>query len=589
MLPNDPISRVLYIDLTKKTSQVVDRSDLFEAYIGGAGVAAQLLLEECPPGIDAFDPRNPIILAVGPLVGNLPLASKTVAMFKSPHTGNLGESHAGGRSAVAIRMAGYGAIVIKGASETPLWVSIDGDEVHLRDATTLWGLSNTVTGRVVRENEGGAGLRTILRIGRAGEQMLPYANVMCETYRHFGRIGLGAVFGSKKLKALVVSGKRSLPVADRRAYRQLYDEIYQQATTSKLMKKYHDLGTASNILPLNAIGGLPTRNLQAGRIVNAERISGEAFAEGYLGRRLACTHCPVGCIHIAALREPYENEPYFMRTRMVAYDYEPIFALGSMLGINEPRNLLRLLDRIDDFGLDCMSAGVVLAWATEAVEKGLIPADELDGVSLRWGGYQGYLAAAERLLSQPTPFYQALARGVDYASSVYGGREFALAYGGNEIPGYHTGPAAHLGFLLGARHSHLDNAGYSVDQKEMLKETVPPERLINMLLEEEGARQILSSLVVCFFARNLYDTNMILRSLEQVGMPMTAERLAEIGRDIWRAKYQFKLREGFDLLAQTVPQRIYETDSALGPIDETYMQQAIAYAANLIGELAPAS
>lgn len=198
MLPNDPISRVLYIDLTKKTSQVVDRSDLFEAYIGGAGVAAQLLLEECPPGIDAFDPRNPIILAVGPLVGNLPLASKTVAMFKSPHTGNLGESHAGGRSAVAIRMAGYGAIVIKGASETPLWVSIDGDEVHLRDATTLWGLSNTVTGRVVRENEGGAGLRTILRIGRAGEQMLPYANVMCETYRHFGRIGLGAVFGSKK-------------------------------------------------------------------------------------------------------------------------------------------------------------------------------------------------------------------------------------------------------------------------------------------------------------------------------------------------------------------------------------------------------
>jgi aldehyde:ferredoxin oxidoreductase len=587
MLPNDPISRVLYIDLTKKTSQVVDRSDLFDAYIGGAGVAAQLLLEECPPGIDAYDPRNPIILAVGPLVGNLPLASKTVAMFKSPHTGNLGESHAGGRSAVAIRMAGYGAIVITGASETPLWVSVDGDEVHLRDATTLWGLSNTVTGRVVRENESGAGLRTILRIGRAGEQLVPYANIMCETYRHFGRIGLGAVFGSKKLKALVVSGKHSLPVANRRAYRQLYDEIHQQATTSKLMKKYHDLGTASNILPLNAIGGLPTRNLQATRIANAERISGEALAEGYLGRRLACSHCPVGCIHIAALREPYENEPYYMRTRMVAYDYEAIFALGSMLGINEPRSMLRLLDRVDDYGLDCMSAGVVLAWATEAVEKGLIPTDELDGVRLRWGDYHGYLAAAERLLTQPTPLYQALARGVDHASSTYGGREFALAYGGNEIPGYHTGPAAHLGFLLGARHSHLDNAGYSVDQKEMLKGNVTPERLVDMLLEEEGARQILSSLVVCFFARNLYSDDMILRALEQVGLPMTAEGLAEIGRSIWRAKYQFKLREGFDLLAQKVPQRVYETASALGPIDEAYMQQAIAYAAGLIGQLAP--
>jgi aldehyde:ferredoxin oxidoreductase len=586
MLPNDPLARVLYIDLTRKTSQVVDRSDLFDAYIGGAGVATKLLLEECPAGIDAFDPLNPIILAVGPLTGSFPLASKTVAMFKSPHTGNLGESHAGGRSAVAIRMAGYGAIVIRGASETPLWVSIDDGQVHFRDATTLWGLSNQVTGRVVRENEAGAGLRTIMRIGRAGEQLVPYANVMCETYRHFGRTGLGAVFGSKKLKALVVSGKRSLPVANRRGYRQLYDEIHQQAVTSKLMKKYHDLGTAANILPLNAIGGLPTRNLQAGRIANAERISGEAFAEGYLGRRLACAHCPVGCIHIAALREPYENEPYYFRTRMVTYDYEPIFSLGSMLGINDPRNILRLLDRVDDWGLDCMSAGVVLGWATEALEKGLIPADETDGVNLRWGDYTGYLAAAERLITQPTPFYQALARGVDHAASIYGGREFALAYGHNEIPGYHTGPAAHLGFLLGARHSHLDNAGYSVDQKEMLAGAVAPEKLVDMLIEEESLRQILSSLVICFFARNLYDTRITLGTLEQTGMPMSAERMAEIGRDIWRQKYAFKLREGFDLLAQQVPQRIYETESALGKIDPAYMQQAIAYAAGLITQTA---
>ncbi|MEN6480273.1 MAG: aldehyde ferredoxin oxidoreductase N-terminal domain-containing protein [Anaerolineales bacterium] len=585
MLPNDPLSRVLYIDLTKKVSRVVDRRDLFDAYIGGAGVAAQLLLEECPKGIDPFDPRNPIILAVGPFTGNYPLASKTVAMFKSPHTGNLGESHSGGRSAVAIRMAGYGAIVIQGASETPIWVTVDEDKVYFRDATTLWGLSNTTTGRVVRENETGAGLRTILRIGPAGEQLMPYANVMCETYRHFGRLGLGAVFGSKKLKALVVSGRRSLPVADRRAYRQLYDDIYQQATTSKLMKKYHDLGTASNILPLNEIGGLPTRNLQATRIAHVERISGEALAEGYLGRRLACAHCPVGCIHIAALREPYENEPYFMRTRMIAYDYEAIFSLGSMLGINNPRHLLRLLDRVDDLGMDCMSAGVVLGWATEAMEKGLIPADQTEGLTLRWGDFEGYMAAVERLITQPTPFYAALARGVDVASAIYGGREFAMAYGHNEIPGYHTGPAAHLGFLLGARHSHLDNAGYSIDQKEMTQGTIPPERLVDMLIAEEGARQVLSSLVVCFFARNLFTNEIILRGLEQMGMPMSAEQLDAVGRQIWQAKYAFKLREGFDLSAQVVPERTYETESALGPISRDYMQTAIAHATEIIAAI----
>jgi len=582
MLPNDPISRVLYIDLTKKTWHVEDRRDLIDAWIGGTGLATQLLLEECPAGIDPFDPRNPIILAVGPLVGNFPLASKTVAMFKSPHTGNLGESHAGGRSAVAIRMAGYGAIVIRGASEVPLWVSVNGEEVRLHDATTLWGLKNTVAGRVLRENEAGAGLRTIMRIGPAGEQLIPYAGVMCETYRHFGRTGLGAVFGSKKLKALVVAGRRSLPVASRRAYRELYDEIHHQAVTSKVMKKYHDLGTAANILSLNSIGALPTRNLQAASIANGERISGEAFAEGYLGRRLACAHCPVGCIHIAALREPYETEPYFMRTRMVAYDYEPIYALGSMLGIDDPGNLLRLLDRVDDLGFDCMSAGVVLAWATEALEKGLIPVDQTDGVSLRWGDYAGYVAAVDRLVSQPTPFYQALSRGVDYAASVYGGREFALAFGHNEIAGYHTGPAGHLGLLLGSRHSHLDNAGYSVDQKEMLKQKLSPESLVDLLIKEESDRQILTSLVLCLFARNLYDNNTILRALEQVGMPMSAEKMSEIGHAIWQAKYAFKLREGFDLQAQKVPLRIYETRSALGAIEPSYMDRAIEYAAGIV-------
>ena len=357
MLTDDTLKRVLIVDLGRKSFHVEERAELFESRLGGTGVGIELLAEMCPPGCDPLGEENPVILAVGPLCGRYPLASKTTALFKSPHTGNLGESHCGGRSAVAIRMAGYGAIVIRGRSVLPVYLSIHDGEVEFRDARTLWGMSSTFTvGRIIRENESGAGLRTIMRIGRAGENLVTYATVTTESYRHFGRLGLGAVFGSKNLKAVVVAGKGSFPVADAREHKRLYKEIYRTAVESPVMRKYHDLGTASNILPLNELGGMPTRNLQAGCFEQAESISGENLAQRFLGRRLACAHCPVACIHIAALREPYEDEPYFYKTSMISYDYEPLYAVGAMLGIGEPEAFLRLMDRSRSGSMSCPRA-----------------------------------------------------------------------------------------------------------------------------------------------------------------------------------------------------------------------------------------
>ncbi|MEW5867546.1 MAG: aldehyde ferredoxin oxidoreductase family protein [Bacillota bacterium] len=578
MLRGDPLANVLYVDLSRKRYWVERREDLFEKSLGGVGAATRLLHEECPQGADPLAPENPIIFAVGPLTGLFPLASKTVAMFKSPHTGNLGESHAGGRSAIAIRTAGYGAIVIRGANESPGYVAIHGDRVYFRNARTLWGMRSSFTvGRIIRENEPAAGLRTIMRIGRAGEKLVSYACVTTESYRHFGRLGLGAVFGSKKLKAVVVSGKHSLPVSDAAGYRRVYDQIYQEAVASPVMKKYHDLGTPENVLPLNALGGLPTRNLREARFEGADRISGEALAENYLGRRLACSHCPVGCIHIAALREPDDNEPYFYKTSMISYDYELIYALGSMLGGSDPEGLLRLIDRVEAYGLDAMSTGVILAWATEAQERGIISENETGGVKLAWGNYPAYLDAVRLIVEQPGEFYAALARGVEHASSVYGGTDFALAYGGNEMPGYHTGPGAHLGFLTGARHSHLDNAGYSVDQKVLTKKQLDPNELARELLNEERWRQILSSLVVCFFARGIYQPDTVSAALHLAGFDVAPEDLQRIGAEIHRQKYGFKIREGYSFDNLRLPGRIFETLSPVGELDEQYMRKAVEY------------
>lgn len=577
MLATDPLAQVLYIDLSRRSYQIKPRPDLFEAALGGSGVGIRLLEEECPPGTEPLAAGNPIILAVGPLTGLYPLASKTVAMFKSPHTGNLGESHAGGRSAIAIRMAGYGAIVIRGASVSPVYVVVEGQQVHFRDARALWGTRSAYTiGSVLREREKGAGVRSIMRIGRAGEVGVSYASVISETYRHFGRLGLGAVFGSKKLKGLVISGQRSLPVADRKAYRKIYDEIYKAATDSPLMRKYHELGTAMNILPMNEMGALPTRNLQQGSFEGAQAISGETLAEEYLGRRLACSHCPVACVHLAAVRYPYPKEPYFYKTEMIGYDHEPIYAVGSLLGGKDVKGMFQLLDEAEVQGVDVMSLGVTLAWATEALQRGLITTAETDGLELAWGNYPAYLVATERIVSQPNDFYRALARGAEHAASIYGGADFALTFGGNEMPGYHTGPGCHLGYLTGARHSHLDSAGYSLDQKAAVQgEALTPEGVASALVKEERWRQVLTSLVICLFARGLYTPEVVLQTLATAGFAWSQDDLARLGADVLCRKYDFKQREGFNLETLRIPRRILETPTPVGKIDETFMRQTI--------------
>jgi len=583
MLSNDSLCNILYVDLTRKRFRVDQRQNLFDKYLGGTGVATQLLHQSCPEGCDPLGPDNPIVFAVGPMTGLFPLASKTVAMFKSPHTDNLGESHCGGRSAVAIRMAGYGAIVIEGRSEIPIYLAIHGSEVHFRDASTLWGMSSSLTaGHVIREREPGSGLRTIMRIGLAGEKMVTYACVAAETYRHFGRLGLGAVFGSKNLKAIVVSGKRSLPVEDHGEYRRLYKEIHETATSSEVMKKYHDLGTPQNVIPLNKLKAFPTRNLKETTFEAAKDISGEAFAERYLGRRLACSHCPVACIHIAALREPHEVEPYFYKTSMISYDYEPIYAMGSMLGVGDPEGLLRLLDRAEILGLDLMTTGPVLSWATEAQEKGLVSKKDTGGLNLSWGDWKTYLEATQRIVEQPNDFFAALARGVDHASAIYGGEEFALALGGNEMPGYHTGPGAHVGCLMGARHSHLDNAGYSVDQKSLVKGKLSPEELGDALLEEESWRQILSSIVICFFAREIYDRDTVLNCLQTAGFNLDEDRLLKTGRDIHREKFRFKTREGFTFDGLRIPERILNTKAPAPGLSEEYIRAALDHVRDVL-------
>ncbi len=579
MLPPWLPSKVLYIDLTRKRWHVEDRSDLFEKWFGGIGVAIQLYKEESKPDMDPLSPDNPIIFAVGPLSVIFPMASKVVTVFKSPLSGYVAESHAGGRLAAAIRFAGYGAIVIKGVSNIPVYLVIDDKGVKFCDASSLWGMKSTETiGRVLREVTTGSGFRSIIRIGLAGEKLVRYANVNVDTYRHFGRMGLGAVFGSKKLKAIVFIGRGSFKL-DRKylaEYMKTYKEIYELATQSPALRKYHDLGTPQNVLVLNKLGALPTRNFSSGRFEEAEKISGEYLAEKMLGRRIACTGCPVACIHLAALREP-TGEPYFYKTTFISYDYELIYALGSNLGIGDPEGMLRLIRIVEEYGLDAISTGVVLAWITEAYERGIVSKSETI-VEPRWGDWKTYIEIVRNIVYQPNEFYKIAAMGVKALAEKYPeGREFAIHVAGVEPAGYHTGPTYWTSLVVGFRHSHLDSAGYSYDEK-LAKEgrrDVTPHEIAKYIVEEESWRQILNSMVLCLFGRGIYKEDVVVKALRSIGINIDVERLKEVGRKIWIEKWIVKLREGYDPEKIELPKKLFETETPLGKIDPNVISQAI--------------
>jgi len=573
------LSKVLYIDLTRKTFWVEDREDLFSKWLGGIGVATQLYREEVPRNADPLGPENAIIFAVGPLTGAYPLASKTVAVFKSPLNNYFAESHAGGRSALAIRFAGYGAVVIRGSSERPIYVVIEDGRVRFRDGAALWGMRSTETvGRILREVTGGSGHRTIMRIGRAGERLVRYASVVTETYRHFGRMGLGAVMGSKKLKAIAIVGLKGFKVPDVSTYRDIYREIYELAVKSPAMKKYHDLGTAANVLALNAVGALPTRNFSSGSFELASEVSGEKLAETVLARRVACAGCPTACIHIAALREPYPEEPYFYKIKFLSYDYEPLYALGTNLGIGDREGFLKLLDVVEEEGLDAVSTGVILAWATEAYSNGLVSDKELL-TPLKWGDYEAYIKVVRNIVLQPNDFYRTMALGVEEVAKKYGGLEYALSFNKVEPAGYHTGPLYVISLIIGSRHSHLDAGAYSMDEKLLAtKKALPtPQEAVEMIVEEESWRQVLTSLVICLFARGIYRPELVEKCLKSLGYKLGVEDLKKLGRAIWLEKQLIKLSEGFKPTEVRIPKRVLETLTPLGNVDEGYVREAVKY------------
>lgn len=566
---NEKFIRVLTIDLTARLVRIQKREDLF-LYLGGVGIASKLLEEYMYPELSPLSPMQPIIFANGAASTVFPVITKTVAMFISPLTGELGESYAGGRMALTMLHAGYDAIVITGKAEEPCYISILEKQVEIKDARAFWGMDSDRVGDYIRQREPFSGKRSIIRIGPAGENLCNYASVCVDTYRHFGRLGLGAVFGSKNLKAMQIAGDRSMPIADFPKYFKVYSAIYNNVRHTEIMSKYHDAGTSINVEPLSVGGGLPTNNLESASFECVSEISGDTFAKKNLVRKQACTGCPVGCIHIGQFRREFDHG-YEYEAVSVGYDYELIFSLGSFLGTKTSDEVLQLIEAVEHVGLDAISTGVALGWAAEAYKNGLIKLEHTL-VPLELGNTANFVKAIHYIANAENRFYADLGKGVKFASMVYGGYDYGMQIAGNEMAGYHTGYGSLMGAMVGARHSHLCNGGYSYDQSKPFDKT----KLVDYLFFEEVERCLLNSLIICLFARKVYSRENIIKVLDCVGKPYSNEELDQIARRIYRTKLRIKQKLGFKLSEVKLPKRYFETISMTGQLDETTAAEILA-------------
>lgn len=568
MILSSESSRVLHVNLTTKSFTPINFGSRVE-HIGGSGLAAALYQAYGHVDAAPLDPEQPIIFAIGPLTGLFPTMSKAICGFRSPYTGEWAESHAGGRLALSLRFSGYDAIMITGKASSLSALVIGSNTLEIHDVHYLKGKGVFGSGRELRRlGRSASGHRSTMRIGPAGENGVAYACINVDSFRHFGRLGSGSVLGSKNIKGIVVLGDGSYDLpGNSKELSQLYKAIHSDITSTNMMQKYHDLGTAENLEPLNELKALPWRNAQTTFDPNISTVHGDHIADNYLLRKSACSGCPLGCIHIANLRQQFEEKHEYVY-KQVPYDYELIFAQGTMIGLTHVPDILAVIDETESCGLDSMSTGVALAWATEAFEKGFIGLSETL-VELKFGEVQGYLAAIRHITKGTNEFWQLLGKGALAAARRYGGDDFACVLGGQEMAGYATGEAYYVSHALGFRHSHLDAGGYSFDQSDTQKNA---DTTVDFFLKDEGARIQLTCMASCLFARKVYTPARLQETLNAAGFLNLAQNLESSTQRVQQMRWQLKFQTGYVPENQHIPQRLLNVVNWKGKVDEVYLQ-----------------
>ena len=398
--------------------------EMARTYLGGRGFAARILYDELQPGIDPLSPANKLILATGTLTGTpSPVANRTLAAAKSPLTGLWGDASFGGRFGQELKRAGFDALIIEGAAERPVYLWIHDGQVEIADASDVWGLeTGPAQDGILARTDSRA---VVAGIGPAGENKVRYGSLLSELRFSASRTGLGAVMGSKRLKAIAVRGAGRVEVAERSALLALTRRVNKAIQENASCGTLTTYGTWNGLTPVQEAGLLPSRNFQTGVIEGGERLRSEAMRQALLTDTETCPLCPIFCRRVVELTQPYPVEG-----RYGGPQYETVAALGSLVGITDPAAIAKCHELANRYGLDTISAGVCIAFAMECAERGI----DL-GRSLRWGDTEAVFELLKEIAYQQG-LGAMLANGVREAARQIGqGSEaWAVEVKGLELP-----------------------------------------------------------------------------------------------------------------------------------------------------------
>lgn len=555
---------LLEIDLSREkiNIQEVDKY-LIENYIGGKGLAVKYIYDNFKPGIDAFDERNILVFATGPLTGtSAPCSGRAVLVSKSPLTNTIFDSYCGGYFGFAMRRAGYFLISIRGKASSPCYVYINNRNVEILDAKDIWYKNNFEVHDYLKKIHGKDS--QIASIGIAGVNLVRFANVIHDKHRAFGRGGLGAVMGSKNLKAIVIKGNNKIEVKDKQNFRKICREAYQLLKMQTIrLQKY---GTPNIVKILNEEKALPTRNFQKSYFEKADRICGEEISK-YKIADYSCFSCNIRCGKIIKI------------DNVITYslEYETVFSFGPNLEIDDLKTIAIANNLCNDFGLDTISTGVTIATFIEACEKGIIK------YNISFGDCNGVLKLIE-LIAKREGIGNELAEGTKRFSKKYG-IDFAMEIKGLELPGYDARGV--YGYALAIATSnrggcHL-RAPIYID--ELLNKTLNRFEKRNKAKEviyKQNLNASLDSLILCKFTVRAFDEDIYSKLFKYAtGIEMDGEKFLNIGNDIFMLERKFNEREGITKEYDYLPKRFLEEENSLGYkadleiIDEYYRLRSL--------------
>ena len=424
--------QVLRVDLSTGAVECQPLDDaLVEEFIGGRGFSSSVLWREAGPRLDPLSPDNPLVFATGPLTGIAMASGRLLVAAKSPLTGLIGFSNAGGHWSPELKRAGYDYIVIAGAAEKPVYLFIDDDIVEIRDARALWGRDSRETDQAIKDEIGDQDVQ-VASIGQAGENQVKIAGVLIGVDHVAARTGMGCVMGAKMLKAVAVRGTKDLRAADMDGLLEAEEDLWQHFRADKTSRELAPkLGTTMLCRPTNERGGLGTRNFQTGYFETGDNISGETIRATRLVKGRSCNLCPLSCDRFCVVKEGE-----FAGTWVYGPEYATQQNQGSRLGNDNLDALLKANELCNRYGLDTYSTGGVMGFAFELYELGILTQEDTDGLELTWGNYHAQLelirkiafregfgnvladgvVSAARRIGKGSEYYAMHIKGLDYPS-----------------------------------------------------------------------------------------------------------------------------------------------------------------------------